>query len=117
MEQLNLKNMTKSAKGTIAQPGTNVKQKSGLNRELQRQGHGTLRRKIEQKVLKFGGTFVPVDPKHTSQRCHACGTIDSASRKNQSRFECTNCGKKINADSNAAINILHRGTGVWKKAA
>jgi hypothetical protein len=33
-EALKLKNMTASASGTIAEPGTNVAQKSGLNRSL-----------------------------------------------------------------------------------
>ena len=36
MENLKLKNMTKSAKGTVEDPGRNVKQKSGLNRSLAR---------------------------------------------------------------------------------
>ena len=34
MENLKLKNMTKSAKGTVEDPGRNVKQKSGLNCSL-----------------------------------------------------------------------------------
>ena len=36
MENLKLKNMTKSAKGTVEDPGRNVKQKSGLNCSLAR---------------------------------------------------------------------------------
>ena len=33
---MNLKNMTKSAEGTVKDPGRNLKQKSGLNRSLAR---------------------------------------------------------------------------------
>ena len=36
MEDLKLKNMTKSAKGTVEEPGKNVSQKTGLNRSLAR---------------------------------------------------------------------------------
>ena len=36
MEDLKLKNMTKSAKGTVEEPGKNVRQKTGLNRSLAR---------------------------------------------------------------------------------
>src|SRR5690606_6716609 len=34
VEDLKLRNMTRSARGTVAEPGTNVRQKAGLNRSL-----------------------------------------------------------------------------------
>ena len=37
-EDLKTKNMTKIAKGTIENPGTKVRQKSGLNRAILRTG-------------------------------------------------------------------------------
>ena len=38
VEDLKTRNMTKSAKGTLENPGKNVKQKSGLNRAILRTG-------------------------------------------------------------------------------
>ena len=40
IEDLEIKNMTKSAKGTLEEPGKNVAQKRGLNREIMRQSWG-----------------------------------------------------------------------------
>ena len=50
-----------------------------------------------------------VDPKHTSQTCSSCSYVDPQSRKSQARFECIACGMTMNADVNAAVNILNRG--------
>ena len=38
LEQLNIKSMTASAKGTLANPGSMVRQKTGLNRSILNQG-------------------------------------------------------------------------------
>ena len=45
-EDLNLKGMTKSAKGTVDNPGKNVKQKSGLNRSLLNMSFGNELRQV-----------------------------------------------------------------------
>jgi putative transposase len=47
VEDLNIANMTRSAKGTVEQPGRNVRQKAGLNREILRSGWGLLVRRLE----------------------------------------------------------------------
>ena len=39
LEDLKVKNMTRSAKGTVESPGKNVAQKSGLNRSILEQNH------------------------------------------------------------------------------
>lgn len=109
-EDLKLKNMTKSAKGTVENPGTNVSAKSGLNRELLRLGLGFLVARTEQKAMERGGLVILVNPRFTSQTCSECGTIDRKSRKNQATFSCISCGHTVNADQNAAINILNLGT-------
>ena len=51
---------------------------------------------------------IAVDPRHTSQMCSACGHIDRESRLDQATFRCTACGFELNADHNAAKNILTR---------
>jgi putative transposase len=102
VEDLRIRNMTRSAKGTREKPGRNVKQKSGLNRGILRSGWGLLVRRLEQKapdrVEKVNAAF-------TSQRCSACGHVDAKSRKSQARFVCTACGYACHADVNAARNI------------
>jgi putative transposase len=47
-----------------------------------------------------------VDARYTSQRCSKCGNIKRSNRKSQSCFECKKCGFKLNADLNAARNIV-----------
>jgi hypothetical protein len=49
-EQLNIRTMTASAKGTVEAPGTNVRAKAGLNRAILAQGWGLLRRRTEDKA-------------------------------------------------------------------
>ncbi|HEY0999499.1 MAG TPA: transposase [Streptosporangiaceae bacterium] len=102
VEDLRIRNMTRSAKGTAAAPGRNVRQKAGLNREILRSGWGLLARRLEDKAP---GRVEKIRPAFTSQRCSACGHVDAESRKNQARFVCTACGFADHADVNAARNI------------
>jgi putative transposase len=110
MEDLKLKNMTKTAKGTKAKPGRRVRQKSGLNRSILDQGWGMFRMMLERKLSERGGMLVLVNPAYTSQTCSVCGVIDAKSRVTQARFFCTGCGHEANADTNASLNILRRGS-------
>ena len=102
MEDLDTKAMTKSAKGTVDEPGRNVKQKSGLNRAILASGWGQMERKLAYKA----GRVVFVDPAYTSQTCSRCGHTAKSNRPSQARFLCAACGFQANADHNAAINIL-----------
>lgn len=47
-----------------------------------------------------------VDARYTSQRCSKCGHIARSNRKTQSGFRCTKCNFTLNADLNAARNIV-----------
>ncbi len=105
MEDLRLVNMMKSAKGTTEEPGKNVAQKRGLSRHLADQGLRQLRTFIEYKLAWSGGAFEAVNPKHTSQKCHACKHTASESRVSQAAFKCVACGHSDHADVNAAKNI------------
>lgn len=106
IEKLRVHNMSASAKGTVENPGRNVKQKSGLNRSILDQGWSMFATMLKYKLAERGGELLEVDPAYTSQTCSGCGTIDKASRKDQATFECTACGHADNADLNAAKNIL-----------
>jgi putative transposase len=102
VEDLNIKGMTRSAKGTAERPGRNVAAKTGLNRGISRSGWGLLVRRLEDKAP---GRVEKVPAAYTSQRCSACGHVDGRSRESQARFRCTACGYAGNADVNAARNI------------
>ena len=102
VEDLQIKNMTRSARGTRENPGRNVAQKAGLNRGILRSGWGLLVRRLEDKAP---GRVEKVRPAFTSQRCSACGQVDRDSRESQAVFRCTACGFACHADVNAAINI------------
>ncbi len=102
VENLNVTSMTRSARGTAGAPGRNVRQKSGLNREIMRSGWGFLVRRLEDKAP---GRVEKINPAFTSQRCSACGHVDAKSRESQACFVCTACGFACNADVNAARNI------------
>jgi transposase len=102
VEDLQIGNMTRSAKGTRGDPGRNVRQKAGLNREILRSGWGLLVRRLKDKAP---GRVEKIKPHYTSQRCSACGQVDRDSRESQALFRCTACGFACNADVNAAKNI------------
>jgi putative transposase len=102
VEDLKIANMTRSARGTAADPGRNVRQKAGLNRGILGSGWGLLVRRLEDKA---SGRMEKIKPAFTSQRCSACGHVDAKSRESQARFACTACGFVCNADVNAARNI------------
>lgn len=107
VERLNTRDMTASAKGTAERPGKNVKPKAGLNREILATGWSGLKSKLDYKAANV----IEVDPAHTSQTCSACGHVAKENRRSQSKFQCVACGHQGNADINAALNILARGTG------
>lgn len=109
VEDLKIKNMTKSAKGTEEKPGKQVAQKRGLNRSITQQSWGLFFEMLEYKVKARGGKFVKVDPRHTSQACNVCGHVSSENRLKQEKFVCKACGHRANADVNAAKNIRDRG--------
>ena len=111
LEDLKIKNMSKSASGTIENPGKNVAQKSGLNRSLLRQGWFTFQVLLEYKALWWGSYVDYVDPKNTSRTCSdpKCGYVDQKNRLTQESFVCQKCGLELNADLNAARIIFTRG--------
>jgi len=110
LEDLKIKNMTASAKGTAAAPGKNVKAKAGLNRSILEQGWGMFATLLDYKLTERGGTLHLVNPAHTSQICAACGFTHAGNRKSQAVFQCIECGHRDHADVNAAVNILRRNT-------
>lgn len=64
-----------------------------------------LQNMIKYKADREGIEVRFINPAYTSQKCHKCGHTHKDNRKTQARFECTECGTKLNADHNGAINI------------
>lgn len=112
IEDLKVSNMSKSAAGTVSQPGRNVRAKSGLNRSILDQGWYEIRRQLAYKQLWRGGQVLAVPPAYTSQRCVCCGHTAKENRLSQSKFRCQVCGYTANADVNGARNILAAGHAV-----
>ena len=109
IEDLRVKAMTRSAKGTIEQPGSNVRQKAGLNRGILDNAPYERRRQLAYKAPRFGSELRLVPAPGTSQTCSACGHRDPESRPGCGRvFACTACGHQAHADHNAAVVIEAR---------
>ncbi len=106
IEDLRVKGMTRSVRGTAEAPGRNVHQKAGLNRSILDNTPGERRRQLAYKASRHGSELRLVPPSGTSQTCSACGTRDPESRQGCGRvFACTTCGHQAHADLNAARNI------------
>ena len=105
IEALKLKNITRSAKGTLEKAGKNVKQKAGLNRSLLDASIGALYQMVAYKAEEAGGHLEVVAPHGTSQRCSQCGT--KVEKDLSVRIHvCPHCGYVADRDINAAKNIL-----------
>ncbi len=103
VEKLNVRAMTRSARGTLNKPGIRVAQKRGLNRAISRQAWGQLVARLDQKAA---GRVERVAAAYTSQQCSLCGHITPGNRKSQAVFACVACkAGPFNADVNAARNI------------
>lgn len=109
VEDLKVSNMLRSAKGTVDEPGRNVRQKAGLNRSIADQGWFEIRRQLGYKTRRRGGQLVQVPAPGSSQTCTKCRVRDPESRQGCGRlFACVHCGHTEHADRNAALTILDR---------
>jgi putative transposase len=103
VEELDVRGMTRSARGTVERPGVGVAQKRGLNRAISGSGWGQLVTRLQHKAF---GRVEQIPAAYTSQRCSACGHVAPGNRKSQAVFECESCtAGRCNADVNAARNI------------
>ena len=109
LEDLKVRNMSKSAKGSIDSPGKKVRAKSGLNKSILDQGWYEFRRQLEYKMQWQGGWLMTVNPRNTSRTCPVCGHVSADNRTTQAKFACVSCGHQAHADVVGAINILARG--------
>jgi putative transposase len=108
-EDLRIKSMTRSARGTHENPGTNVRAKSGLNRSILEMAWGTAERMLAYKCLWRAGVLITVRAEYSSQTCARCGELADESRPSRGWFSCVTCGHRAPADTNAAQVVLARG--------
>ncbi len=113
-ENLNTKQMMKSASGTVDDPGVNVAAKRGLNRVIAQSCWGMLATRTRQKAEATGVAFIEVPAAYTSQKCCRCGHTDPKNRSNK-LFQCASCGHTADADTQAACNILADGLAVIRR--
>jgi putative transposase len=78
--------MSRSASGSLENPGRNVRAKSGLNKSILDQGWFEFRRQLGYKLAWSGGTLLVVPPQYTSQTGHQCGSVDKNNRVSRSVF-------------------------------
>lgn len=76
--------------------------------KLQRWSYDRTFNKLEQLSESKGFMIKKVNPAYTSQTCSKCGSIRKESCKGE-LYECISCSMKLDADYNAALNILQRG--------
>jgi putative transposase len=104
IEELRVRNMTRSARGNALLPGKKVRQKAGLNRAVLDASFAEFRRQLEYKLAWRGGRVVVVPPAYTSQRCSCCGSSNDP--RSSEIYVCAACGARMDRDFNAARNIL-----------
>lgn len=109
IEDLPVRNMSRSVAGFTGAPGKNIRAKSGLNKSIRDQGWSEFRRQLDYKLAWNGGYLIVVPPQNTSRTCPCCGQVAKENRQTQARFECVACGFEEHADRVGAINILSRG--------
>ena len=108
LENKNIKQMTRSGRGTRDNPGTKIKAKSGLNRAMQDAALSERLSIMVQEASKVGIAIYAVWPQGSSQTCSTCGYRHRENRESQARFRCLQCEYKDNADVNAARILRNR---------
>ena len=111
-EKLSIKNMMGSAAGTVEEPGKNVAQKRGLNREIGDTGGASLFQMLAYKVPETGAQYLeaPTGKLKPSQRCPECGAV--AKKVLALRWHCcAACGHEEDRDSASARVVLRWALG------
>lgn len=105
IEDLQTRNISKSAAGTTAPPGKSVRAKSGLNKSILDQGWIEFRRQLDCKLARNGGHLIAIPRQNTKRRCPYYSHVAAKNHQTQARFECVACGFEDNAVVVGAINV------------
>lgn len=106
-EDLTVKNMTASAKGTVEEPGKKVAQKAGLNREILDTAPARFVSLVAEKAEEAAGVFAvaPTRSLKPSQTCPCCGVVRKKTLDERTH-RCGDCGYETDRDLAAAEVIL-----------
>ncbi len=108
-EELAVGNMTRSAKGTVEEPGTNVKQKAGLNRSILDGSPATFVSMVRAKAEEAAANFMEAKTEDLAptQRCHACWMRPRNKKGLSERVhQCEHCGTTCGRDENASRVLM-----------
>lgn len=106
VEDLTIRGMSASARGTKENPGKNVKAKSGLNRSLLDQGFHEFRRQLTYKVEERSGVLIVADRWFASSKtCSSCGHRCDELPLSIRTWRCPTCADNHDRDVNAAKNL------------
>ena len=102
----------KEVKDVICEKLKFVKHKSKFskkfNNKLQRWSYTKTLNRLELLGQVKGFNVIYINPAYTSQTCSHCGCVIKSNRNGET-YRCSVCGVELDADVNAAINILRRG--------
>ncbi len=105
---IDLKNVSTVILEDLQQVKHKSKYSKKMNSKLQYWSYPSVISKFEMLCQEQGIELKKVSSFYTSQTCSTCGFRDKKNRKNE-QFLCLNCCLSLDADFNAALNILHRG--------
>lgn len=117
IETPDLMEMTRSASGHVDSSGEGVSRQRRFNRSVLDQTWGAFTYMLEYKAERAGVPFVRVPSPFMSQTCHSCGVADPGSRRGRARFRCVHCGLEVDAEDNAARNVLALGLAMLAQGA
>ncbi|MBV8528736.1 MAG: IS607 family element transposase accessory protein TnpB [Candidatus Dormibacteraeota bacterium] len=107
VEDLNVRGMIRSARGTLSQPRRRVRARAGQNRAVLECGFAELRRLLDYKCRWYGSTLVVADRWFpSSRRCSGCGTVRGDLPRRERVFRCGRCSLELDRDLNAARNLV-----------
>lgn len=110
VEDLNVKGMSASARGTVQQPGRKVRQKAGLNRATLDVGFATISSQLAYKAVLYGRDLRVVHRWYPSSKtCSGCGQTRAKLALTERVYHCERRGLVLDRDVNAARNILAAG--------
>jgi putative transposase len=110
VEDLKVSSMSKSAAGTVDEPGATLRQNQVLTGRYWIRA-GTKCAASSNMQRWRGGEVQTVNPAYTSQKC-SLWSYREENRQSQAVFVCVACGYEANADINGARNILAAGHAV-----
>lgn len=79
--------------------------RKNTNNKLAKLQPTTFRHQMECVYQNNGGLLLEVNSIDTSKACHECGHINHELPTGMKKWQCPNCGEKLNRDLNATYNI------------